>query len=154
MENKSSSVGLILNPKDQILLQRKDEGAWFWPNYWCTFGGFIKENEDPLEAFKREMRDELGLELSGAKFFSRFQALEVARIGPKKGVLERNVNANYYAARFDGNLKKIRFGEGAGFSVFDEKELARYNQLGLVIPHVYEAIQKFYEAFRAGTFRI
>jgi len=153
VETKSSVGGLILNPKNQILLQRKDEEAWFWPNYWCTFGGAIRDNEDSLEAFNREVKEELGLEFSDVKFFSSIQALEVARTGPKKG-FKRIINSHFYATRFDGNLKNIRLGEGAGLSFFDEEEIAKYNQLGLVIPHVYEAIQKLYESLRAGTFKI
>ena len=30
---------LILNPKDEILLQRKDLGYKRWPGFWTIFGG-------------------------------------------------------------------------------------------------------------------
>jgi 8-oxo-dGTP pyrophosphatase MutT (NUDIX family) len=132
LEKKKFSVGLILNPQNEILLQRKDGGAWFWPNYWCTFGGGIKNGEDPLETFSREMKQEIGLEFSEIRFFDSHEFEEIAKAGPKKGELKRIVEVNYFEARFDGDLKKIRFGEGAGFSVFDEAELVKYNETSFI----------------------
>ena len=146
------SVGMILDPQNKILLQRKDGGHFFWPNYWSLFGGGMKNGESSLECLVREVKNESELVLSDIKLFSIRKFSEVARVGPRKDVLKRQGKANYFAARFNGDLSKISVGEGAGFSVFDEEEIARYNQLGLVIPYLYEAIAQFYKEIKEGTF--
>ncbi|BAU83097.1 hypothetical protein SLA_2164 [Streptomyces laurentii] len=50
---------LITNPRDQLLIVRpaKDGAAWHLP------GGIVEQCESPLDAARREGREELGLDL-------------------------------------------------------------------------------------------
>lgn len=60
---------LILNPKNEILLQRKNLCYKKWPGFWTTFGGEVDETDkDPSEALHREVI----LEETGSDLFERF----------------------------------------------------------------------------------
>ena len=39
------------------------------PGYWAFFGGGIEQGENPTEALRREIREELSYEVQGPKFF-------------------------------------------------------------------------------------
>ncbi|MEK6872940.1 MAG: NUDIX hydrolase [Nanoarchaeota archaeon] len=137
---RNYSVGMPLDPNNRLLLQRKDSGYIFWPNYWCTFGGGMKKGEYPLETIVREIKEENGLELTDIKLFELQPFVDYSKFGDP---IERKGFVYYFGSRFDGNLKKVRIGEGAGFSVFDREELVRYNKLGLIVPNNYEVIDRF-----------
>ena len=145
------SLWLPIDPKERILLQRKDEGYQRWPNMWCTFGGRIEAGEKTLDTAIREKYEELGKKvgLVGKPEFFISSTWEEG-----EGVQKRKVNANYFAAKFNGDLSKIVLGEGAGFSVFNEETLALYNQHGLVVTPNYSAIEKFYQSLKDGTFTL
>ena len=153
MKKGKAGCGLILDHKDRTLLQRKDSGSWYWPNYWCLFGGVVEEGEDPSKTFEREIREEIGINLLCYKLFSIEGVEEISKQDPTKEI-RRFTEVYYFAGKFDGNLENVRLGEGAGFSVFDREELARYNQFGLIVPPNYMAIERFYKAFGEGTFKL
>ena len=143
MENPFYVGALILNPRNEILLQRKDSGYPKKPfaGMWTTLGGAGEAGEDPLEAFHREVcREETGLEgLFDIELFKEIE-LDETKYGiyhkPSKGP------CYFYSARFDGNLSKIRLGEGAGFSVYAEQELDLIKDN--TFPYVFEVIEDFY----------
>src|SRR3989344_5694053 len=137
------SLWLPIDPKERILLQRKDEGYPRWSNMWCTFGGRIEAEEKSLDTAVREKYEELGKKIGligEPKFFISSTWEE------GEGVQKRKVNANYFAAKFNGDLSKIVLGEGAGFSVWHESELPRIKDTTL--PYVYEVIQRFYQSLK------
>ena len=88
------------------------------------------------------MKEENELILTDVAFFECRYFSEETKFGDP---VRREGNVHYFSARFDGDLKKIRIGEGSGFSIFDREELIRYNKLGLIIPHNYEVIEMFYK---------
>lgn len=133
-------VAMPLDTENRLILQRKDSGYPFWPNYWCTFGGGMKNNENPLETLIREMKEENNLELFDVKLFESQKFVDYSKIGDP---IERKGTVHYFSARFDGDLGKIRLREGAGFSIFDKPELYRYNELGLIVPYNFEVIDRF-----------
>ncbi len=139
---KDYAVGLILDPKNRMLLQKKDEGYTWWPGYWCTFGGGIKNNEDPLTTFLREMKEENQLEFSKINLFFKQIFEEETKIGLRK---KRRGNIFYFEASFDGNLSKLKLGEGGGAAIFTYNELVTYNDHNLIVPNNFEIIDKFYE---------
>ena len=134
------AVAIPIDPKNNVLLQRKDSGYRFWPNFWCTFGGGLKEGETPVNTLIREMREENGLTLSDIALFESQSFCDETKYGEPT---RRQGIVHYFSARFDGDLKKIKFGEGAGFSIFDKPELYRYNELGLIVPYNFEVIDRF-----------
>ena len=137
---RNCCVAMPLDPDNRLLLQKKNADYVYWPNYWCTFGGGMKDSEDPKTTLLREMREENGLEFFDVELFESQIFYDESQIGPKK---RREGLVHYFSARFDGDLKKIKFGEGSGFSIFDKPELYKYNKLGLIVPYNYEVIERF-----------
>src|SRR3989344_5261525 len=158
MDDVKYTGGLILNSRNEILLQRKDIDYKKWPGFWTTFGGKIEETEKtPLDALLREVREETGvhkvndegkqeyvegtgLNLFDVKLFER-SYIDESKYGdfgqpnPSLGFCD------YFAARFDGDLSKIVLGEGAGFSLWSERELPIIKDT--TFTYVYEVIQRF-----------
>ncbi|HJU93857.1 MAG TPA: NUDIX domain-containing protein [Pyrinomonadaceae bacterium] len=57
---------VIFNDKGQVLLLKhrfRSGSGWGLP------GGFLEKGEQPLEALKRELREEIGMEVESAKIF-------------------------------------------------------------------------------------
>lgn len=52
---------ILANELGQILLVRN----WYGRQRWCLPGGGVKKHEPPVEAARRELREELSLDLSG-----------------------------------------------------------------------------------------
>ncbi len=54
---------ILVNDAGQVLLQQRDDKPGLrFPGYWTLFGGAVGGGETPLEAMRREMREELGRE--------------------------------------------------------------------------------------------
>lgn len=147
MENPFYVGALILNPRKEILLQRKDSRypKKQFAGMWTTFGGAANYGEEPIEAFNREIiKEETGLEnLLDIKIFETIN-IDESKYGitykPSKGL------CHFFECKFDGNLSKIRLGEGAGFSVFAEHELKQIENNNF--PYVFEVIKRFYDSLR------
>src|SRR5271166_6964766 len=69
----SDAVGAIIRVEsDGYLMQLRDSKQDIWyPGRWGLFGGAIEPDEDPMGALKRELREELELEIETAEFFAR-----------------------------------------------------------------------------------
>ncbi len=59
------SGGFLYNPKkNMVLLHHRDEKAPVNPDVWAFFGGTSEPNETPKECFKREIAEELSIDIS------------------------------------------------------------------------------------------
>ncbi len=58
---------VLVDNEGRIILQLRDEKAPRFPGYWGFFGGGIKPNETPVEAVKREIKEELSINLRDPK---------------------------------------------------------------------------------------
>lgn len=56
-----------------IFLQKRDKDAKRLPDYFGFFGGGIEENESPESGLKREINEELGIEITDFKHFSHYE---------------------------------------------------------------------------------
>ena len=74
MKKTRPQCGLIIeNGEGEVLLQLRDNIPVIpWPDCWGTFGGQVEEGETPLEAMRREIREELDLEIPDPEYFGNF----------------------------------------------------------------------------------
>ena len=65
MEDKKRDVveAIIYNEKEEVLMNKKTMDYKLYPGAWCFFGGEIEKGENPNETLKREILEELGLEI-------------------------------------------------------------------------------------------
>ena len=137
---------IILNPNNEILLQRKSLRYKKWPGFWTTFGGAADNGESPIDAFHREVvNEETGLKLFDVNLFEKFY-IDESKYG-NYGQPNPSIGwCHFFAARFDGDLSKIVLREGAGFSVWDRSELPSIKDK--TFPYVYEVIERFYQSLK------
>lgn len=58
-----SSAALVKNGKGEVLLVKKKSGEWGFP------GGFIEPYESGMDALRREMLEEVGVEIEAIKLY-------------------------------------------------------------------------------------
>jgi 8-oxo-dGTP pyrophosphatase MutT (NUDIX family) len=64
-----SQVLLFDSDRRLLVYLRDDNPAIPFPNHWDFFGGHLEAGETPEQALLREVKEELGVELSGGNFF-------------------------------------------------------------------------------------
>ena len=67
MEDVDVVVGILLNGK-KFLVERRRMDEKLDPGIVCLPGGHVRNNEGREEALRRELREELGIEVKGLKF--------------------------------------------------------------------------------------
>lgn len=60
-------VGAFIFSKDGFILLGKNRPGGVYEGLWTIPGGGVEQGEDNLEALKREILEEVGLDISGAK---------------------------------------------------------------------------------------
>jgi len=66
-------VGLIVIEDGRYLMQlRSQKAGIFYPGHWGLFGGAVDEGEHADAALVRELREELGIEVARAEYFTEF----------------------------------------------------------------------------------
>tara|TARA_Y100000310_G_C20688933_1_gene820943 strand:- start:421 stop:915 length:495 start_codon:yes stop_codon:yes gene_type:complete len=61
---------IILKNKNKFLLYLRDNiPSIIFPNHWSFIGGAIDKNESPIEALKREIKEEINYEVNNMEFF-------------------------------------------------------------------------------------
>ena len=68
MAVRDVSVFILYTSTGHILLQHRTDDAFRLPGYWAFFGGGIEQGENPMEALKREIREELSYQVQDPKF--------------------------------------------------------------------------------------
>lgn len=137
MDEKDFAVCLILNKKNEILLQKKDGGYPWFPGKWCLFGGEIEKGEKPKETLERELKEELGYKVGKLKF------LEIREYEDKYEKKHRKGKQHVFHHEYAGKISNISLKEGAGFAFFPYKELENLN----IVDHELETIKKYSPKF-------
>jgi 8-oxo-dGTP pyrophosphatase MutT (NUDIX family) len=72
----NAAAAILMLEDGHYLLQLRDDipGIWY-PGHWGLFGGGVEADEDEITALRREMREEIGLDLEEdqARLFTRFE---------------------------------------------------------------------------------
>jgi len=132
---RGAGIILIAN-NGMILLQYRGKDNRWNQDSWSEFGGQIEEGETPEEAIKRELKEELGIELTDLKFFKKYE------LQRKKGIYEQFVftaSLNYPLDRLKKQQK-----EGGDLSLFTYKEIKNLK----MADYTKEILEDFFKSIR------
>lgn len=107
-------VGVIfVNREGKVLLQLRRGDESYYPGYWTLPGGKIGQDESTKDALRREVREELGIDLNNYKLFKKIVEKT------ERKIIERNIAAIY----IDKNIKDLELGEGVALRYFSQEEI-------------------------------
>ena len=105
---------------DGYLMQLRDARPDIWyPDHWGLFGGAIDPGEEPIQALRRELLEELELEVGEAEFFARID-YDLGGLGL------RRYERSYYLVPISRSVeKRLVLHEGADKRVFSGADILR-----------------------------
>lgn len=88
LEYRTIVVGLVWNQQNQLLFCKMPDNRGVFPDQWGMPGGGIEPNERMTDALKRELKEELGIEITDIKpaFFKDGEYEKTFADGSKKQV--------------------------------------------------------------------
>jgi 8-oxo-dGTP pyrophosphatase MutT (NUDIX family) len=129
-------AAIIVVDRQRYLMQLRDDAPHIWyPGHWGLFGGAVDAGEDEIAALRRELREELELELETAKLFVRFD-FDLTPMG-----LARYSRAFYEVPIGAEACKRLVLHEGAemrallGDDALSLPRLAPYDSFALFMHH-------------------
>jgi 8-oxo-dGTP pyrophosphatase MutT (NUDIX family) len=117
-------VGLIVVDDRRYLMQlRSQKSGIFYPGHWGFFGGAVDDGEDADQALLRELREELGIEVSDTRYFTEF-SFDFRFCG--RGRVWRR----YYRISVTSRMTETMvLGEGSDMRVFSAQEILNLPRL-------------------------
>ena len=115
---RNTASAIILNNRNDVLLQKKDLSYQWFPGKWCLFGGGMELGEDTEEALRRELREEIGDFFDDLVLFKKHEYRDVSPGGIREGL------QYVYITHFKGRVSDIKIYEGAGFAFYSSLELS------------------------------
>lgn len=133
-----NAVASIIKYNDKYLLQLRDsKNNIFFPNMWGLFGGAIEDNETYLCGLKREINEELNIDIKKKKIeFITNITFEV-----KKKCIERYI---YYFEINQNQHDKLKISEGQKIGFFKQNELKNIQ----IVAYDNLALWLFFNSFR------
>ena len=111
-------VALLVLPGSRYVMQlRDDKPEIIYPGHWACFGGAVQPGEAALDTLRRELREELELEIGEVREFGKFEFdLMAAGLG-------RFYRIYFEAPVSPEQVTRLVQHEGAGRRVFEAEEL-------------------------------
>lgn len=132
-----SSIHLIIVNKDKtkVLFQKRAHNKDLYPNMWdISVGGHIMSRESDIDAVKRELKEELGIESSNIRFVKKYkEELENNGVDSKEIV-------SLFIMDIDDNVEKFKLQkeEVSDIKWFTKIEMENLIKDRKAIPHVEE----------------
>ncbi|RMG54174.1 MAG: VOC family protein [Bacteroidetes bacterium] len=126
---KKIAAVILTNPAGELLLYLRDNKPGLpFPHHWDLFGGHVEPGETVEAALLREVREELGIELSAYRFFRKYEV---------RGDEEATPNDKYiFHAEIDQPQQALTLYEGERLHYFRPEEIGSLrfaNILGRVV---------------------
>jgi 8-oxo-dGTP pyrophosphatase MutT (NUDIX family) len=120
----NAAAGLIVLDDGRYLCQLRSQiPGIYYPDHWGLFGGAVDLGERPEAALKRELQEELMLEVDNAEYFTEF-TFDFSFCGMGQ------VWRRYYLVQYNSEkLNLLRLGEGREFRAFTTCEILRQSRL-------------------------
>lgn len=106
----------IENGKAFVFLQKRSPDAKRLPDYFGFFGGGLETNENPEDGLKREIKEELGIDITEHHFFGHYEF-----IGAIMDVYQMQVEKEFE--------NKIKIGEGEFGRFFSYQDMINEKML-------------------------
>lgn len=106
MKDKVACVIFINKKKEILLLLRDNKPTIPYPNTWALIGGHLENRETPLEALKRETKEEINYNIKNSIF--------IGTIDDKAGNL-----VYIYKSKIDKKIKELKLTEGQKIDFFN-----------------------------------
>ncbi len=124
---KEVSAVVFINGKNEILIYLRDKkNSIPYPNKWSILGGHIEEGEEPIDALKREVKEEIGYDIGQSIYLDHFND----GVGNKVYV---------YKSRINKEIRELNLTEGQKLGYFSFEDLMKLN----LIPELKSFIAKY-----------
>lgn len=130
-ERVDVSLVIFLDERGLVLLQQKTYDAPHFPGVWSLFGGHTEGDESPGETAKREIKEELDLDLPISSF-AEFKTFSFDETAPRK-------TRAVFVVQLSGDERLLLL-EGRGMGYFSRKEILHLN----MPPHIRKILQDYF----------
>jgi 8-oxo-dGTP diphosphatase len=111
-KKKAGASIIFLNSFEEVLLCLRDNNEHIpFPDCWDLLGGYVEEGETPLECIRREMREEIEVELEHPRLFRVYD-------------LHDRFDYTFWQ-RQDFDLRTLRLHEGQRLEWFSEEGILK-----------------------------
>lgn len=128
--------GFLYNPETQkVLLHKRDNNTTVNPNKWAFFGGLAEGDETPIEAFIREVKEELSINIKESE------------IAPLRMYFNKERQTHRHTFFVSSVLDKsaMTLGEGADFDWVSVDEMFSYDLTDKVREDLEFFMRNFYK---------
>ena len=109
---------LLVNQRGHVLLQQRDDRPDLaYAGRWTLFGGQVEAGETPEECIRREIREELDIDLP----FNHWTTVEC----PARTTPEMIVYNHLYVGKMTRLIEELTLYEGAAMAYFDRDHASR-----------------------------
>lgn len=131
-------LGVIVRPDGKFLITRRVKSKAWAPGFWEVSGGAVQAGEDSKDAVVREIREETGLDVSGADGGYLFS---YRRDNPDE---KDNYFVDIYRFHmdFDEADVKIQTDEAEGYMLADKKQIEEFAAQGIFLH--YDSIKQVF----------